>query len=112
MKPKSAKNKGRKHQQWVRDLLLELAPTLTKDDIRSTGMGQGGEDIQLSAAARKEYPFQIECKSRAKIGVYADYKQAKEHGKYEPILVIKQNTEKPLVVMDAEWFFKLWSKNK
>lgn len=69
-------------------------------------MGAGGEDIQLSQAARKIYPFNIECKSKAKYAVYADYAQACGHGAHEPLLVIKQNFCKPLVVIDAEWFFK------
>lgn len=106
MKPSSAKQKGRKHQQWVRDKLLEFAPELQKDDIKSTSMGAGGEDVQLSPAARKVYPWQIECKSRAKIAVYTDYQQAAAHGTHEPVLVIKQNMCKPLVVVDAEYFFR------
>ncbi len=53
MKPSSAKAKGRKFQQDIRDMMLDLAPSLEKDDIRSTSMGAGGEDLQLSPAARK-----------------------------------------------------------
>ena len=109
IKPQSAKQKGRLFQQCVRDLLLKYAPQLHPDDVRSTSMGNSGEDIQLSPAARNVYPFQIECKSRNKMAVYADYKQAESHGKYQPIVVIKQNHSKPLVV-DAEWFFKEWNE--
>jgi hypothetical protein len=69
-------------------------------------MGAGGEDVQLSPAARKVYPFSIECKSRAKMAVYQDYVQAASHGPHEPVVVIKQNGCKPLVVVDAEYFFK------
>jgi hypothetical protein len=52
------------------------------------------------------YPFQIECKSHAKIAVYDFYRQAACHGTYEPLVVIKQNQCKPLVIVDADWFFK------
>jgi hypothetical protein len=112
VKPSSAKQKGRLHQQWTRDKLLEYAPELEKDDVVSTSMGAGGEDVKLSPAARKIYPFSIECKSKAAIAVYTDYKQAAAHGPYEPILVIKQNMSKPLVVVDADYFFKNFRKTQ
>lgn len=106
MKPSSAKQKGRLHQQWTAKKMLEFAPELEKDDILSRSMGAGGEDLMLSPAARKVYPFQIECKSKAAYSVYTDYTQAAAHGTHEPVLVIKANHKKPLVVVDAEWFFK------
>ena len=59
MKPQSAKAKGRNLQKWVRDLLLENFPTLEADDVRSTSMGAGGEDVQLSPAARKLFKFSV-----------------------------------------------------
>ena len=107
MKPSSAKAKGRIHQQYVRDLILRLNPELTKDDVRSTSMGAGGEDIQLSSAARRWFPFQIECKSKAAYSVYGDYEQACSHGGHEPLLIIKANHKKPLAIVDAEYFAKL-----
>lgn len=105
MTPQSAKSKGRRLQQWVRDQLLKH-PTLEKDDVKSTSMGAGGEDVQLSPAARVVFPFQIECKNKKTYSVYKDYKQACEHGNYTPVLVIKQDQHTPLVVVDAEWFFQ------
>jgi hypothetical protein len=69
-------------------------------------MGAGGEDIQLSKAARDLFPYTVECKSNARIAVYKFYEQAQAHGKGEPIVVIKQNRSKPLVIVDAELFFK------
>ena len=110
MKTASAKNKGRLLQQWVRDLLLKLHPALSLDDVRSTSMGAGGEDIQLSPAAREMIPFTIECKNNARIAVYKFYEQACAHGKGEPIVVIKQNRSKPLVIVDADYFFREVSK--
>lgn len=103
MKPRSCKNKGKKLQNWVRDALFQ--DTILGDgDIRSTTMGEQGEDIQLSPKARSLYPFQFECKSKAKFAVYKDYEQASTHGKHTPILIIKQNNSKPLACVDAEWF--------
>lgn len=111
MKPRSAKAKGRKLQQWTRDKLLEIFPQLQPDDVRSTTMGDGGEDVQLSPAARALVPYQIECKNKASIAVYSWLDQCAVHGKYEPILVIKQDYKEPLVVVDAVSFFKLLKEN-
>lgn len=109
MLPQSCKNKGRLGQQLVRDMLLKLFPSLEPDDIRSTSMGSSGEDLQLSPAARKFLPFQIEVKSKRDLAVQSWYEQAKEHGNHTPLLVVKKDRCRPLVIMDAEWFFKQWS---
>lgn len=110
MKARSAKNKGKRLQNYVRDRLLEKYPTLEPDDIRSTGMGQQGEDLQLSPAARRILPYAIECKNLARIAVYNYYAQAKEHAGVSglnPLVVIKQDREKPLVVLDFDYFLEL-----
>ena len=112
MKTVSAKAKGRKLQQDVRDMILKYSPSLTKDDVRSTSMGAGGEDVQLSQAARKQYPVSIECKSRASYAFYKDYDQAVINAPEgtEPILVAKANHRAPVVILDADWFFKNFPK--
>jgi len=107
MKTQSAKAKGRKLQQVVRDGVLERFPSLEPDDVRSTSMGAGGEDVQLSPAARRLFPYQVECKSLASFAVYKHYEQATGHNEYEPLLVIKQNRSKPLAVVDLEHFLDL-----
>lgn len=107
IKPSSAKAKGRRFQQWVRDLLLRIHPSLEPDDCRSTSMGAGGEDIQLSPAARKLIPYSIECKSRASYAFYKDLDQAITNAPKgtQPILVAKANHRDPVVIVDAEYFF-------
>lgn len=108
MKAQSAKAKGRKLQQTVRDGILERFPSLEPDDVRSTGMGQSGEDVQLSPAARKLFPYSVECKNLAKIAVYNYYEQACTNcGASEPLVVIKQNRSKPLAVVDLNHFLDL-----
>ena len=107
MKPQSAKAKGRRLQQWVRDEILKHNPELNEDDVRSTSMGAGGEDVLLSQQARKFLPIQIECKNKSKSAVHTMYQQTKEHGEHHPVLVIKQDYDIPLVVIDAEWFFEM-----
>ncbi|CAB4146929.1 hypothetical protein UFOVP507_3 [uncultured Caudovirales phage] len=91
-------------------MILQKFPSLTIDDVRSTSMGAGGEDVQLSTAARLLVPFQIECKNRKAIAVFKDYEQAGTHGLVEPLVVLKQNNSKPLVLVDAEYFFNLLSR--
>jgi len=107
MKPASCKAKGALLQKWVRDKILEQFPVLTKDDVRSTSMGAGGEDVLLSAAARKLVPFQIECKNKNKVSVCGWYDQAGAHGEHEPIVIFKQNYGRPLVALDAEHFLSI-----
>lgn len=105
MKTSSAKAKGRNLQKYVVSRILHWFPNLASDDVTSRSMGAGGEDLLLSAAARKVLPISIECKSHAAFAVYKDYSQAKANaGKYEPILIIKQNNSKPLAIMDLDYF--------
>ena len=110
----SAKAKGRKHQQWVRDKILAIFPKLEPDDCRSTSMGCGGEDIQLSPAARKLFPYSIECKAYKHFAVYKLIDQAIENcpQNAEPLEVLKADRKTPLVVVDAEHFFNLYKKEK
>ena len=92
-------------------MLLEAFPSLEPDDVRSTSMGAGGEDVQLSPAARKLFKFSVECKNTEKLNVWAAYEQACSNcGDSEPLLIMKKNRKKPLVVMDAEEFIKLIKK--
>ena len=109
IKPSSAKAKGRRHQQWVRDKILELFPKLEPDDVRSTSMGAGGEDVQLSPAARKLFPYSVECKALKSISVYKFMEQAQANcpDTAEPIAIVKADRQRPLAVMDAEHFFTL-----
>lgn len=107
MKPQSAKAKGRKLQQQFRDLLIEQLQ-IHPEDIESRSMGAGGEDLIMARAAREKFPYSIECKNVEKLNVWEAYKQASENSKnYEPIVVMKRNNSKTLVVLDAEKFVKL-----
>jgi len=109
MKPQSAKAKGRNLQKWVRDQLIEQL-NIHPEDIESRSMGAGGEDLIMARAAREKFPFSIECKNVEKLNVWEAYDQAKANsGVYEPIVVMKKNHKKPLVVIDAEYFIKNFS---
>lgn len=103
----SAKAKGRKLQQIVRDALLKAFPEFTENDVRSTSMGAQGADVLLSEAAVKKLGIQIECKNLAKIAVYKFYEQAKTHGNNHPVVCIKQNKSEPLVLISLDHFVEL-----
>jgi len=77
-------------------------------------MGQSGEDVQLSPAARKLLPVGIECKNYANMAFYKWYDQAviNTPKDCEPIVVAKANYRKPVVIVDAEAFFKHWQPRK
>ena len=107
MKTQSAKAKGRRLQQWVRDQLIEKLE-VHPEDIESRSMGAGGEDLIMARAAREKFPYSIECKNVEKLNVWDAYSQAIENsGDYEPLVVMKKNGKKPLVVVDAEYFVRL-----
>ena len=107
MKTSSAKAKGRKLQQWFRDLLIEKL-NVHPEDIESRSMGAGGDDLIMARAARKKFTYSIECKNQEAVNVWKSYEQAKENsGDYEPIVVLKRNNTKPLVLVDADYFVRL-----
>jgi len=107
MKTSSAKAKGRRLAQWVKDVLIGFAPFLKDGDIIVTSSGTTGEDVVLSPRAREVYPVQIECKNHKAFAVYSDYDQAVSHGPFNAVLVIKANHREPLAVVDAGLFFTL-----
>jgi hypothetical protein len=75
-------------------------------------MGAGGEDLIMARAAREKFPYSIECKNVEKLNVWEAYKQASENSKdYEPLVVMKKNNHKTLVVLDAESFVKLFKNS-
>lgn len=107
MQPASAKAKGRRCQQQVAKDILELFPQLTKDDVRSTSMGVTGADIQLSQAAKGVFPYQVECKAKAKSPVHTLYEQAKTHGDLEPLVLVKKDRDVILAIVSWEHLQKL-----
>ena len=112
MKTQSAKAKGRRLQQWVRNLLIEKLE-VHPEDVESRSMGAGGEDLIMARAAREKFPYSVECKNQEKLNIWESYSQAVDNCKdYEPVVVIKRNNHKPLVVVDAEYFVGLHKNEK
>ena len=111
MKTSTAKAKGRRLQQWMRTLLIERLD-IHPEDIESRPMGSQGEDLIMARAARQKFPFSIEAKNQEQLNVWRAWEQANENcGNYQPLLVIKKNNVKPLVVVDAETFVTLIMEN-
>ena len=110
MRTQSKKAKGRRLQQWVRDLLIEKLE-VHPEDIESRSMGAGGEELIMSRSAREKFPYSIECKNQESLNIWKSYEQAQQNsGNYEPIVVLKRNNVKPLVLVDADYFVELHKK--
>ena len=109
MKTSSGKAKGRRLQNKIRDLLLEhFSDKLEPDDIRTAIMGETGEDIKLSPAARRLIPYSFECKNQEKLNIWSSLEQADENsGDYPPVLIFKRNRSKTYVTVELEEFMKL-----
>ena len=111
MNTSGRKAKGRKFQNYIRDMMLLRAPSLTPDDVRSTSMGVTGPDIQLSTAAKLVYPWVCEIKCQERLNIWKAWEQAVGHIPeeddlgYMPILFIKKNRSDALVVLRADDFF-------
>jgi len=71
-------------------------------------MGAGGEDLIMARAAREKFPYSVECKNQEKINLWESYNQAQQNSKnHEPVVILKRNNSKPLILVDAEYFVKL-----
>ena len=112
---RSGKQKGRLGQQEIRDKILETFPELEPDDVKSTTMGDTGEDVQLSPAARKKIPISVEVKRR-KSGMKTQYdwiEQSTAHGKGEPVVFFRADRKPWIVMVSLDHYMELlrcWKK--
>lgn len=110
MKTSSAKAKGRRCSQKVKDMMIKatISTALGDDDIVVTPSGVTGEDLTLSPLARSVYPLTIECKNVEKLNIWKAIEQAEQHkGKGEPTVFFTRNKTKMYVAVDAEFFLNL-----
>ena len=104
----SLKAKGRRLQQIIVMMILDCFPSLQPDDVRSTPMGVGGEDVQLSPKAREFFPNSVECKNNERPSLRRAWDQTVANAKkYNPLLFVTWNRGEVLVVMKASHYFKL-----
>ena len=112
MKTSSAKAKGRRLQQRVRDDLRAIAPQLDPTDIESTTMGLSGVDILLTKAAKDVFgPLAFECKNVEKlnaIGVFQEHMDKYAPKGMVPLMVHSRNHAEPRVTMLWSDFVRLY----
>ena len=107
MKTQSAKAKGRRFQQWVRDKLIEVL-NIHPEDIESRSMGAGGEDLIMARAARETFPYSIECKNQEKLNIWKSLEQSETNcGNHTPMVIFKRNRTKTYAVLELKDFIRL-----
>ena len=109
IKVSSAKAKGRRLQQWVRDYLHANLKGIEKDDVTSTPGGVNGPDIGLSPLARRLFPWTVECKARAAFSIYAALEQAERNvlDKTKPVAILRGDRKRPLALLYADDFMEI-----
>jgi hypothetical protein len=113
----SRKAKGRNLQKWTCEKISTLSniPYGYEDNklIQPRIMGQKGVDVILRGKAKEKFPFSIECKSAQQWNILAAIRQAKKNkiDGTDWLLVLKRKEIKsPVVVIDADVFFKIMEK--
>ena len=73
-------------------------------------MGASGEDILFSPAARRQFPFSIECKNSEKLNVWGAIDQARSNCKPEhvPMVLFSKNREITQVTLPFEKFLEIY----
>ena len=101
MKSRSAKNKGVRLQNAIRDLLYKFYPSLESGDIKTAVMGESGTDIKLSPLAKKSIIFDIEAKNQEKLNIWSALNQAEDNAEEGriPLVVFKRNRSKTYAVL-------------
>ncbi len=109
MRPQSAKAKGRRLQQEVRDAVLKAFPQLEPDDVRSTSMGASGSDLLLSPAARRVFPYSVEAKNVESLNIHKAIEQAHKGAAKEtvPVVVFRKNNTPAYVAVYFQHFLDL-----
>jgi hypothetical protein len=71
-------------------------------------MGESGEDIKLSPAARKKIPYSFECKNQERLNIWSSLKQAEDNSNnFDPVLIFKRNRTKTYACIDFDLFLTL-----
>jgi len=118
----SAKGKGRNLQQWLARKISEFTglPWGKDEEISSREMGQSGPDIRMSSTARMMFPFTAECKSGDQWMLPNAIKQCQTNlYPFTNWLVCIDRPSVhpdqrilPIIILDAEVFFNIISKEK
>jgi len=108
----SKKAKGRALQKLAVVKLLSVSSRLQKGDIRSTAMGQAGEDVQLSPLAQEVLgPLYIEAKNVEKLNIISVFQETtKKAGSRIPVVIHKRNKVEPVVILSLDYWIELLKK--
>ena len=113
MKTSSKKGKGRRLQNYVVEQLANTFTVLEDDDIKPAIMGESGEDIKLSPAARKLIPYSFECKNQERLNIWSSLTQAKDNSNgFSPILIFKRNRSNVYACIDFELLLNFIKENQ
>ena len=111
MKTSSCKNKGRKLQQYVSQIIREVFD-LPEDDVVSRPLGSPGEDLMMSDRARKVLPLSFECKNTKKFPSLAALDQARENARgHQSCVTWKppgKSMEDTIIYFNLREFLELW----
>ena len=112
MKPRSAKNKGKRLEnrigQDIADLLgVKFGP---RRSVRRAFPGERGTDIVIMPPYREEFPFSVECKNQERWNVpqYIDQARYNKLPDTHWLVVMCKNHAEPVVVMDWQVFLDLY----
>jgi hypothetical protein len=98
----SAKAKGRRCAQRVRDILIEEL-SLSEDSIFVTASGTNGPDLTLTGQARSAFPFAIECKNQERLNIWGSIEQAERNAKdLTPMVIFTRNRSKIYAVIELK----------
>ena len=104
----NANKKGKRFELQIAKYLSREFETSIRRTPNSGGLSIKG-DIMATQGILSE--FNWECKNQEKINIWESYKQADENSNsYEPVVVLKRNKHKPLVLVDAEYFVELHNR--
>lgn len=115
IKIRSRKNKGRKLQNFIRDIFNKIFEgRLEQGDLESRQMGGAGTDIVMSPLAKKLIPFDIECKNQENLNIWQSFKQAEDNTLKDriPLLIFKRNRTEPYVMLKLVDFLSLIYNDK
>lgn len=99
-------------QNYVRDTLLLAFPSLEEDDVKVAIMGESGEDIKLSPAAKRKIPYSFECKNTERLSIWEAIKQSEGNCENRvPSVVFKRNRSKTYITLELDKFITLIGEN-
>ena len=98
---RASKAKGRRLQNYVRDMLRDIYTQLHPDDIKSQTMGMTGEDIVRTPAAKEVCAFSFECKNVERLQIWKAIEQCETNRPdcSASAIVFKKNGKEPYVAI-------------